>query len=72
MATLKDWNDASEKYCILLEEMVKELRSNANGVPNDHAVLLALDAKNEEVLRAGHSLQENIKRLRPLTPLSDA
>ena len=69
---LADWKDASKKYCALLEEMAEELRRNINDVPNNHVILLALDKKNEEALRAGRSFQENIRRLRALIPLSDA
>jgi hypothetical protein len=69
---LADWKIAAKKYCDLLEEMAEELRRNINDVPNSHVILLALDKKNEEALRAGRSFQENIRRLRALVPLSDA
>jgi hypothetical protein len=71
MKRLADWKTASETYCALLEEMAEALRRNTNDVPNNHVILLALDTKNEDALRAGHSFRESIKRLMSLLPLSD-
>jgi len=67
-----DWQIASKKYCDLLEEMAEELRRHTNEVPDNHATLLALETKNEDVRGAGSLFRERIKRVRALIPASGA
>ena len=64
---LEDWKSASKKYCDLLEEMVAELRSQIEIVPDPNA-LTTLAKKIKMIQRAGQSFRDDVQRAVDSTP----
>ena len=58
---LSDWKTAAEKYCDLLDDMVKELRRYSDTVPAT-SNLKGLRKKSVGIEKAGKSFRDDVDR----------